>query len=340
MADIANVYRADDRRYQDMTYNRVGRSGLKFPAVSLGFWHNFGSNGDYDNMKAMCRTAFDNGITQFDLANNYGPVYGSAEANAGRILREDFRPYRDELVIASKAGYDMWDGPYGNWGSKKYLVASCDQSLKRLGLDYVDIFYHHRMDPETPLEETMEALNFIVKSGRALYAAISNYDRETTARAVAIMKELRCPLIVNQRRYSIFDRTIEEDGVKAWCRENGMGIIAFSPLAQGLLTDRYLQGVPADSRIGRDGRFLNASSLTQERLSRIRALNDIAGQRGQTLAEMALAWVLKDGDVCSVLIGASRPGQILDNVKAIQNCAFSDEELRRIDMICGVAEKG
>lgn len=335
MADIANIYRADGGRYGTMAYNRVGRSGLKFPAVSLGFWHNFGSNGNYDNMRAMCRTAFDNGITQFDLANNYGPVYGSAEVNAGRILREDFRPYRDELVIASKAGYDMWDGPYGNWGSRKYLVASCDQSLKRLGLDYVDIFYHHRMDPGTPLEETMEALDFIVKSGRALYAAISNYDREHAARAVEIMRELRCPLIVNQRRYSIFDRTIERDGVKAWCRENGMGIIAFSPLAQGLLTDRYLQGIPADSRIGRDGRFLKAENLTEARLSQIRALNDIARERGQTLAEMALAWILKDGDVCSVLIGASRPEQILDNVRAIQNCAFTEEELRRIDAICG-----
>ena len=336
MADIANVYRADDRRYQTMSYNRVGRSGLKFPAVSLGFWHNFGSNGSYDNMKAMCRTAFDHGITQFDLANNYGPVYGSAEVNAGRILREDFRPYRDELVIATKAGYDMWDGPYGNWGSRKYLVASCDQSLKRLGLDYVDVFYHHRMDPDTPLEETMEALDFIVKSGRALYAAISNYDREHTARAVEIMRALHCPLIVNQRRYSIFDRGIEQDGVKAWCRENGMGIIAFSPLAQGLLTDRYLNGIPADSRIGRDGRFLKADSLTEARLSQIRALNAIAGERGQTLAEMALAWILKDGDVCSVLIGASRPAQILDNVKAAENCAFTEEELRRIDGICGV----
>ncbi len=336
MADIANIYLADGGRYDGrMAYNRVGNSGLKFPAVSLGFWHNFGSNGNFDNMRAMCRTAFDNGITQFDLANNYGPVYGSAETNAGRILREDFRPYRDELVIASKAGYDMWDGPYGNWGSKKYLVASCDQSLKRLGLDYVDIFYHHRMDPGTPLEETMEALNHIVKSGRALYAAISNYDREHTARAVEIMRELRCPLIVNQRRYSIFDRTIEDDGVKAWCRENGMGIIAFSPLAQGLLTDRYLQGVPEDSRIARDGRFLKRDSLTDERLRQIRALNDMARERGQTLAEMALAWILKDGDVCSVLIGASRPEQILDNVRAIENCAFTAEELKRIDEICG-----
>ncbi|MBQ6348870.1 MAG: aldo/keto reductase [Clostridia bacterium] len=336
MADIANVYRADEGRYEAMCYNRVGRSGLRFPAVSLGFWHNFGSGGDFDNMRAMCRTAFDHGITQFDLANNYGPVPGSAEINAGRILREDFRPYRDELVIATKAGYDMWDGPYGNWGSRKYLVASCDQSLKRLGLDYVDVFYHHRMDPDTPLEETMEALDFIVKSGRALYAAISNYDREQTARAVAIMKELHCPLIVNQRRYSIFDRTIEQDGVKAWCRENGMGIIAFSPLAQGLLTDRYLNGIPADSRIGRDGRFLKADSLTEARLGQIRALNAIAAERGQTLAEMALAWILKDGDVCSVLIGASRPAQILDNVKAAQNCSFTAEELRKIDEICGV----
>ena len=334
MADIANVYLADPDRYRDMAYNRVGRSGLRFPAVSLGFWHNFGSNGDYDNMRALCRTAFDHGITQFDLANNYGPVYGSAEQNAGRILREDFRPYRDELVITSKAGYDMWDGPYGNWGSRKYLVASCDQSLKRLGLEYVDIFYHHRMDPETPLEETMEALDFIVKSGRALYAGISNYNREYTRRAVEIMRALKCPLIVNQRRYSLFDRTIEDDGVKAFCRENGLGIIAFSPLAQGLLTDRYLEGVPADSRIARDGRFLKRDSLTAERLGQIRALNAVARERGQTLAEMALAWVLKDGDVCSVLIGASKPEQILDNIRAVENCAFAAEELQRIDEIC------
>ena len=336
---MSDVYAASAERYQGMLYNRVGRSGLKFPAVTLGFWHNFGSNGNYDTMKAMCRTAFDHGITQFDLANNYGPVYGSAEENAGRILREDFRPYRDELVITSKAGYDMWKGPYGDWGSRKYLVASCDQSLKRLGLSYVDIFYHHRMDPETPLEETMEALDFIVKSGRALYAAISNYDRETAARAQAIMRELHCPLIVNQRRYSMFDRGIENDGVKAWSRGNGMGIIAFSPLAQGLLTDRYLNGVPADSRIGRDGRFLNKSSLTPERLAQIRALNDMARARGQSLAQMALAWVLRDGDVCSVLIGASRPEQILDNLGALNNLTFTDEELRRVDEICGVSRK-
>ena len=336
MADTANIYSADKDRYDGrMTYNRVGSSGLHFPAVSLGFWHNFGSNGNFDNMRAICRTAFDEGITQFDLANNYGPVYGSAETNLGRILREDFVPYRDELVITSKAGYDMWDGPYGNWGSRKYLVASCDQSLKRLGVEYVDIFYHHRMDPETPLEETMQALDFIVKSGRALYAGISNYNREYTEKAIGIMKELKCPLIVNQQRYSIFDRTIEDDGVKAFCREAGLGIIAFSPLAQGLLTDRYLNGIPADSRIARDGRFLKESSLTPERIEQIRKLNDLAHERGQTLAEMALAWILKDGDVCSVLIGASRPEQIQNNVKAIRNCTFSEEELNRIDAICG-----
>ena len=336
MADIANIYLADGARYDGrMAYNRVGRSGLKFPAVSLGFWHNFGSGGDFDNMRAMCRTAFDLGVTQFDLANNYGPAYGSAETNAGRILREDFARYRDELVITSKAGYDMWDGPYGNWGSRKYLVASCDQSLKRLGLDYVDIFYHHRMDPDTPLEETMGALDHIVRSGRALYAGISNYDRETTARAVEIARGLGLPLIVNQRRYSIFDRGIEDDGVKAWCRENGLGIIAFSPLAQGLLTDRYLNGIPADSRMARDGRFLQRANLTEAKLGQIRALDELARQRGQTLAAMALAWVLKDGDVCSVLIGASRPEQIAADVRAVENCAFSDEELARIDAICG-----
>ena len=246
---MADIYVASDRRYEHMVYNRVGNSGLKFPAVSLGFWHNFGTKDNYDNMKAMCRTAFDSGITQFDLANNYGPVNGAAEANLGRILKEDFVPYRDELILTTKAGYTMWDGPYGDWGSKKYLTASLDQSLKRLGVDYVDIFYHHRMDPETPLEETMEALAQVVRSGKALYAGISNYNKEYTERAIAIMKELHCPLIVNQRRYSIFDRGIEQDGVKAYCKEAGMGIIAFSPLAQGLLTDKYLHGIPADSQI-------------------------------------------------------------------------------------------
>lgn len=330
---MADIYVASDRRYEKMVYNRVGNSGLKFPAVSLGFWHNFGTKDNYDNMKAMCHAAFDCGITQFDLANNYGPVNGAAEANLGRILKEDFGPYRDELVLTTKAGYGMWDGPYGDWGSKKYLTASLDQSLKRLGVDYVDIFYHHRMDPETPLEETMEALAQIVRSGKALYAGISNYNKEYTQRAIAIMKELHCPLIVNQRRYSIFDRGIEEDGVKAYCKEAGMGIIAFSPLAQGLLTDKYLHGVPEDSRIARDPRFLQKSALTPERLEEIRALNEIAQERGQTLAQMALSWILKDDEVCSVLIGASRPEQITENVKIVEKCEFSVEELNKIEKI-------
>ena len=335
MADIANIYKADETRYDSMQYNRVGRSGLKFPAVSLGFWHNFGSKDNYDNMKAMCRTAFDLGITQFDLANNYGPVYGSAESNFGRLMEEDFRPYRDELVITTKAGFDMWDGPYGNWGSRKYLMASLDQSLKRMKLDYVDIFYHHRMDPETPIEETMQALADIVRSGKALYAGVSNYNKEYTEKAVSILKELHCPFIVNQRRYSIFDRTIEDDGVKSYCKEAGVGIIAFSPLAQGMLTDKYLHGIPQDSRIARDHRFLHASDLTEERLQHIAALNELAKQRGQTLAQMALSWILKDDEVCSVLIGASRPEQIKENISIVNQTTFSEEELRKIDEICG-----
>ena len=330
---MADIYVASDQRYEKMVYHRVGNSGLKFPAVSLGFWHNFGTKDSYDNMKAMCREAFDCGITQFDLANNYGPVNGAAEENLGRILKEDFAPYRDELILTTKAGYGMWDGPYGDWGSKKYLVSSLDQSLKRLGVDYVDIFYHHRMDPETPLEETMEALAQIVRSGKALYVGISNYNKEYTRRAIEIMKELHCPLIVNQRRYSIFDRGIEEDGVKAYCKEAGMGIIAFSPLAQGLLTDKYLQGIPADSRIARDPRFLKESALTPELLEQIRALNEIAHDRGQTLAQMALSWILKDDEVCSVLIGASRPEQIKENVKIVEKCEFSIDELNKIEKI-------
>ena len=330
---MADIYVASDRRYEHMVYNRVGNSGLKFPAVSLGFWHNFGTKDNYDNMKAMCRTAFDSGITQFDLANNYGPVNGAAEANLGRILKEDFVPYRDELILTTKAGYTMWEGPYGDWGSKKYLTASLDQSLKRLGVDYVDIFYHHRMDPETPLEETMEALAQVVRSGKALYAGISNYNKEYTERAIAIMKELHCPLIVNQRRYSIFDRGIEQDGVKAYCKEAGMGIIAFSPLAQGLLTDKYLHGIPADSRIARDPRFLKESALTPERLEQIRALDEIACSRGQTLAQMALSWILKDDEVCSVLIGASRSEQIAENVKIVEKREFSIDELNKIEEI-------
>lgn len=333
MADIADIYTAAADRYEKMTYNRVGRSGLKFPAVSLGLWHNFGSKDNYDNMKAMCRTAFDNGITQFDVANNYGPVYGSAEKSLGRILKDDFMPYRDELVIATKAGYDMWDGPYGDGGSRKYLMASLDQSLKRLGLDYVDVFYHHRMDPNTPLEETMDALTDIVRSGKALYAGVSNYNEEYTKRAVELLRERHCPFIVNQRRYSIYDRTIEEDGVKDCCRENGVGIIAFSPLAQGRLTDKYLHGIPEDSRVARDPRFLHKSDITEELVKKTTALNEIAKLRGQSLAQMALAWILKDGDVCSVLIGASRPEQILDNIAALKNTTFTKEELDAIDQI-------
>lgn len=328
-------YTAKDTRYDTMQYNRCGASGLKLPIVSLGFWHNFGDNGDFDNMKAMCHTAFDHGITHFDVANNYGPAYGSAERNLGRILKEDFLPYRDELLISTKAGYDMWPGPYGNWGSRKYLIASLDQSLKRLGLDYVDIFYHHRMDPETPLEETMVALDSIVRSGKALYVGLSNYNGPTLRKACEILTELKCPFIINQNRYSIFDRTIEENGLKDTARELNKGIIAFSPLAQGMLTNRYLNGIPADSRIATDGRFLKESSLTPERLSEIRALNELAAERGQTLAEMALCWVLKDDVITSVLIGASRPEQILDNIKIVGHTSFTSEELTQIERIVG-----
>lgn len=334
MEDIVKKYTADDGRYDQMEYNRVGKSGLKFPAVSLGLWHNFGSKDSFDNMRTMCRTAFDHGITQFDLANNYGPVYGSAEMNFGNVMAQDLMPYRDELIITTKAGYDMWKGPYGDGGSRKYLMASIDQSLKRLKLDYVDIFYHHRMDKDTPLEETMQALADIVRSGKALYAGVSNYDEEYTRRAAEMLKELHCPFIVNQRRYSIFDRTIEEDGVKTFCKEAGLGIIAFSPLAQGMLTDKYLKGIPADSRIARDNRFLHASDITDKRRDQIGALNRIAEQRGQTLAQMALSWVLKDDEVCSVLIGASRPEQIVENISAGSRTDFSDEELSRINEIC------
>ena len=328
-------YMAKESRYDTMQYNRCGASGLKLPMVSLGVWHNFGDTGHYDNMKAMCRTAFDNGITHFDLANNYGPAYGSAERNLGQILRDDFSAYRDELLISTKAGYDMWPGPYGNWGSRKYLIASLDASLKRLGLDYVDIFYHHRMDPETPLEETMGALDSIVKSGKALYVGLSNYDGPTLERACAILNDLKCPFIINQNRYSIFDRTIEQNGLKETAVRLNKGIIAFSPLAQGLLTNRYLNGIPEDSRIRTDGRFLKESVITEEKLAQIRALNEIAAARGQTLAEMALAWILRDGKVTSVLIGASKPQQILDNIAALNNTTFTADELEAIDKASG-----
>ena len=318
-------------RYEKMAYVRCGKSGLKLPAISLGLWHNFGDTGVYENMKEILFTAFDNGIVHFDLANNYGPAYGSAEKNFGKILKEELGVYRDELLISTKAGFDMWEGPYGNWGSRKYLLSSLDQSLKRMGLDYVDIFYHHRMDPETPLEETMGALASAVQSGKALYVGLSNYDGPTLEKAEAILRDLKCPFVINQNRYSIFDRTIEKNGLKDTAKKLEKGIIAFSPLAQGLLTDRYLKGIPDDSRIMTDGRFLKKSALTEEKLVKIRELNGLAAGRGQTLAEMALSWILKDGIVTSVLVGASKPEQVLDNIKAIQNTEFTEEELRKID---------
>lgn len=328
------MYRAEEKRYDTMQYNRCGKSGLKLPAVSLGLWHNFGTTSQFENMKDMCTAAFDAGITHFDLANNYGPVYGAAEENFGRILDWGLRPYRDELVISTKAGYDMWPGPYGNWGSKKYLVASLDQSLKRMGLEYVDIFYHHRPDPDTPLEETMLALDGIVKSGKALYVGISNYNKAQTKEAMQILKELRTPFIINQRKYSLFERNIETDGLKSYAAQNGCGIIAFCPLAQGLLTDKYLHGIPEDSRIKTDGRFLQESAVTKERLRQIQLLNEVAAGRGQSLAQMALSWILRDGEVTSVLIGASKPKQILENVKIVGHTDFTTEELQEIERIC------
>ena len=327
------MYIADEKRYDTMVYNRCGNSGLKLPLVSLGLWHNFGDTGVYENMKQMCFTAFDHGITHFDLANNYGPAYGSAERNFGKIMKEELHPYRDELLISTKAGFDMWKGPYGNWGSRKYLIASLDQSLKRLGLDYVDIFYHHRMDPETPLEETMGALDSIVKSGKALYVGLSNYDGPTLRKATAILSDLKCPFIINQNRYSIFDRTIENNGLKQAARECGKGIISFSPLSQGMLTDRYLHGIPSDSRVVTDGRFLHKEQLDEKRIHTIRQLNDLAVERGESLAQMALKWVLKDNDVTSVLIGASKPEQILENLKVTDAAPFTEEELKKIDEI-------
>ena len=333
------MYQAAQNRYEGLPYRRCGASGLLLPAVSLGLWHNFGDTAPYENMRALCRTAFDHGITHFDLANNYGPQPGAAEENFGKILRDDLGVYRDELIISTKAGYEMWAGPYGNWGSRKYLLASLDQSLRRMGLDYVDIFYHHRMDPNTPLEETMGALAQAVRSGKALYVGLSNYDGPTLEKATAILDELKVPFVINQNRYSIFDRTIEQNGLKETAVRLNKGIIAFSPLAQGLLTDRYLHGIPEDSRVRTDGRFLKEAALTEEKLAQIRALNEIAAARGQTLAEMALAWILKDGKVTSVLIGASRPEQILDNIKALDNTTFTAEELEAIDKASGYSKE-
>ena len=328
------MYVANEKRYDKMQYNRLGKSGLKLPAVSLGFWHNFGDNAQYSNMKELCFTAFDNGITHFDLANNYGPAPGSAEENFGKIFANEMGAYRDEMIISTKAGYEMWPGPYGcRNGSRKYLLASLDQSLKRMGLEYVDIFYHHCLDPVTPLEETMGALSQAVRSGKALYAGVSNYDGENLEKACSILEDLKCPFVINQNRYSIFDRTIENNGLKSTAARLNKGIIAFSPLAQGLLTDRYLNGIPSDSRVMTDGRFLSVNAITEEKLKKVRALSEIAKERNQTLAEMALAWVLKDGIVNSVLIGASKPSQIIDNIKAIENTSFTSDELERIDKI-------
>ena len=326
-------YKASGERYHTMQYNRCGKSGLLLPAVSLGLWHNFGTNDNFETMRQMCFTAFDSGITHFDLANNYGPLPGSAESNFGKILAEDLKPYRDELIISTKAGYDMWEGPYGNFGSRKYLIASLDQSLTRLGLDYVDIFYHHRPDPETPLEETMIALDQIVKSGKALYVGLSNYDGPTMMKAAQILKELHTPFIINQNCYNMFNRTIENNGLKAEAPKAGKGIITFSPLAQGLLTNRYLNGIPKDSRIARSGIFLKESDVNEKRLSQILALSKMAAQRGQTLAQFALSWILKDNDITSVLIGASRPEQILDCIRCMENTTFTAEELQKIDAI-------
>ena len=327
------MYTASKDRYTAMEYNRCGNSGLMLPKVSLGLWHNFGDTANFENMRQLCFTAFDRGITQFDLANNYGPQPGSAEKNFGRILKEDLGVYRDELVITTKAGYLMWDGPYGEWGSRKHMLSSLDQSLKRMGLEYVDIFYHHRMDPNTPLEETMGALATAVHQGKALYAGLSNYNGENLRRAAAILKDLNCPFVINQNRYSIFDRTIEQNGLKDTARELQKGLITFSPLAQGQLTDRYLNGIPADSRIRTDGRYLKEATLAPHRMEQIRRLNDLAAQRGESLAQMALGWLLRQKEVTSVLIGASKPQQILDNVKALSCAPFTEEELRLIDSI-------
>jgi len=323
------VYVADDKRYDSMQYRRSGRTGIKLPAISLGLWHNFGGVDNFENSRAMLRRAFDLGITHFDLANNYGPSYGSAEETFGQILKKDFLPYRDELIISTKAGWDMWPGPYGDLGSRKYMLASLDQSLKRMGLEYVDIFYHHRPDPDTPMEESMGALDTAVRSGRALYAGISAYNAKQTSEAVKILRDLGTPLLIHQPKYSMFVRDPEQ-GLFDVLEKEGVGSIVFSPLAQGLLSDRYLKGIPSDSRAARDF-FLKKKDLGEATLAKVRALNEIAGQRGQTLAEMAVAWVLRDPRVTSALVGTSKVSQVDDNVAALRNLKFSAEELRKID---------
>lgn len=326
------LYQANGNRYADMAYRRCGRSGLLLPEISLGLWHNFGSVDVFSNFIRIAHAAFDNGITHFDLANNYGPVYGSAEENFGRILKKGLGAYRDELVISTKAGYDMWPGPYGNRGSRKYLMASLDQSLKRMGLDYVDIFYSHRPDPETPIEETMGALVDIVRQGKALYIGISNYNADQTAKALAVLKEHRVPCLIHQARYSMLDRWTEPD-LLPLLQQEGVGMIAFSPLAQGMLTNKYLHGIPENSRAAKSTGHLQREQVTEEVINKVRQLNELAVGRGQTLAEMALAWLLKDDRVTSVLVGASSVEQLMDNLRALQNTKFSEEEIQAIEKI-------
>ncbi len=326
-------YTAGDKRYDLMEYRKCGESGLKLPVVSLGLWHNFGDNGNFENMCRMCFTAFDNGITHFDIANNYGPEPGSAETNFGKILNNHMKSYRDEMIISTKAGYYMWPGPYGDFGSRKYLISSIDQSLKRMNIDYVDIFYHHRMDPDTPLDETMWALNQIVKSGKALYVGLSNYDGETMKKASDILKELKCPFVINQNRYSIFDRTVENNKLLETAVAEKKGVIIYSPLEQGILTDRYLDGIPSDSRAVSGGRFLTKASITEEKVLKAQKLNEIAKRRGQSLAQMALSWLYSKDGVTSVLIGASKPEQILDNIGMLKNTSFAPSELEEIDKV-------
>jgi L-glyceraldehyde 3-phosphate reductase len=326
------LHLANEQRYNTMHYRRCGRSGIRLPAISLGLWHNFGGVDVFENSRAMVRRAFDLGITHFDLANNYGPPPGSAESSFGEILRLDLKPWRDELIVSTKAGYDMWPGPYGDWGSRKYLLASLDQSLKRMGLEYVDIFYSHRPDPETPVEETMSALDQAVRSGRALYAGLSNYNPAQSATAIKILRELGTPCLIHQPKYSMFERT-PESGLLDVLGKEGVGAIAFCPLAQGLLTDRYLGGIPADARAAKPHGFLKRKDVDEGHLAKVRALNELAGERGQSLAQMALAWVLRDGRMTSALIGASRVEQIEQNVAALAKLDFAREELARIDAI-------
>ena len=330
------TYTPAKTRYDTMPYRRLGASGLKLPAISLGLWHNFGGDTPHDTKRAMCQTAFDSGITHFDLANNYGPPYGSAETAFGEILRTDFQHHRDELIISSKAGYDMWDGPYGEWGSRKHVISSCDQSLKRMGLDYVDIFYSHRFDPDTPLDETMGALDHIVRSGKALYVGISSYSAAKTREAAALLKDLGTPCVIHQPSYNILNRWVETDGLKDTLKDLGIGSIAFTPLAQGLLSNKYLNGIPQGSRMTQ-GKSLWEGQLSDTTLAALKELNDIAANRGQSLAQMAIAWVLRDGGITSALIGASRPEQITDCVAAAQNLDFTDTELKEIDRIAGDA---